>query len=424
MTETSTDILSDVATVISGYAFKSKEFGDEGVPVIKIGNIRIGLVELDSVQRVNPEYLEALDPKFQVRSGDILISLTGSHVTQPNSVVGRVARMSGHMPVCLLNQRAGKVIVTDTSRCDPGYLYWHLITEKIRASIAAMAQGAASQANVSPRQIGQLPINLPALPTQRRIANVLFAYENLIENNTRRIAIFEKIARRLYEEWFVRYRFPGHEGVKMIDSDSGLIPEDWDLGTLGQLVTAVKEPYVEAVHGNFPLIDLSRIPRRSSAIREFGDADDLKTSRIVCNSGDILFGSIRPYLHKVLRSPVEAVTNISVHVLRSIDTKEGAYEWMVLFSDETVAWAVQHSSGLKMPTIPWPVLTKMPVIIPTSDLREHFQQNIGTIAELIGVLVVKNTNLRTQRDILLPKLISGEIHVSEIGEQMAEAAAE
>ena len=77
-----------------------------------------------------------------------------------------------------------------------------------------------------------------------------------------------------------------------------------------------------------------------------------------------------------------------------------------------------------MPTIPWPVLTKMPVIIPTSDLREHFQQNIGTIAELIGVLVVKNTNLRTQRDILLPKLISGEIDVSEIGEQMAEAAAE
>ena len=333
--------------------------------------------------------------------------------------------MSGHMPVCLLNQRGGQ---GDRNR-----------HQQMRSRLPVLAShNREDSGRALPRWHRGQPVR--RMSAQGRSANYLSTFQPSppnaesrmsyspmktgFENNTRRIAIFEKIARRLYEEWFVRYRFPGHEGVKMIDSDSGLIPEDWDLGTLGQLVTAVKEPYVEAVHGNFPLIDLSRIPRRSSAIREFGDADDLKTSRIVCNSGDILFGSIRPYLHKVLRSPVEAVTNISVHVLRSIDTKEGAYEWMVLFSDETVAWAVQHSSGLKMPTIPWPVLTKMPVIIPTSDLREHFQQNIGTIAELIGVLVVKNTNLRTQRDILLPKLISGEIDVSEIGEQMAEAAAE
>jgi type I restriction enzyme S subunit len=98
--------LGDVANVISGYSFKSSEFRGQGISVIKIKNIRVGFVDLSDADRVDEKYLSIPD-RFHVKSGDVLISLTGSHITQPNSVVGRVARHAADLPRCLLNQRAG-----------------------------------------------------------------------------------------------------------------------------------------------------------------------------------------------------------------------------------------------------------------------------------------------------------------------------
>ena len=107
--------LGDVADVASGYAFKSSEFGETGIPVIKIKNVRVGYVDLSEVDHVPDNYLDIPD-RYHVRAGDVLISLTGSHISQPNSVVGRVARYSAGLPDCLLNQRVGKVIVKNSNR--------------------------------------------------------------------------------------------------------------------------------------------------------------------------------------------------------------------------------------------------------------------------------------------------------------------
>ncbi len=141
--------LGDVAEVISGYAFKSSEFGGQGIPVIKIKNIRVGFVDLSDADRVNEKFLSIPD-RYHVREGDVLISLTGSHITQPNSVVGRVARHAPELPLCLLNQRAGKIIVKDPSRCAPRFLFYALSEQETLHAIAMKAHGAASQANVSP----------------------------------------------------------------------------------------------------------------------------------------------------------------------------------------------------------------------------------------------------------------------------------
>jgi type I restriction enzyme, S subunit len=220
--------IGDIAKVISGYAFKSTEFKDRGIPVIKIRNVRLGTVELSGSQFVDERYL-SLDEKYHVVAGDILLSLTGSHVNQPDSVVGRVARYPRKYDIALLNQRAGKVIVTDHNRCDRGYLYWVLFSEQIRKQIAALAHGAANQANVSPSQIESLAVRLPDLKTQRVIASILFSYDDLIENNMRRIKILEEIAWALFREWFVHFRFPGHEKVPLVASSLGNIPEGWDV---------------------------------------------------------------------------------------------------------------------------------------------------------------------------------------------------
>ena len=148
--------VGDVAKVISGYAFKSKCFQSEGVPVIKIRNIRIGHVDLSDAQCVDPSFLSSLDEKYHVVGGDLLISLTGSHLTQPDSVVGRVAIHAHTKGRCLLNQRAGKIIVDKPGQCNSLYLFYALSTQEMRHTIALMAHGAASQANISPRQVESL----------------------------------------------------------------------------------------------------------------------------------------------------------------------------------------------------------------------------------------------------------------------------
>src|SRR2546426_514529 len=127
--------LGDVAKVISGFAFKSSEFRSEGIPVIKIANIKVGSVDLSDADCVDPRYM-SLDRRYHVKYGDLLISLTGSHLTQPNSVVGRVALFSNRVGAYLLNQRAGKVMVSSPTLCDARFLYYQLSTQEKRQTIA------------------------------------------------------------------------------------------------------------------------------------------------------------------------------------------------------------------------------------------------------------------------------------------------
>lgn len=224
--EWTTARIGDIARVISGYAFKSSEFGNTGIPVIKIKNIRLGYVDLSDTEFVSEQYL-SLDQRFHVKGGDILISLTGSHVTQPNSIVGRVAIYSDNLPASLLNQRAGKVLITRSDLCDPVFLYYVLSNKKMMRSIASLAHGAASQANVSPRDIESLEITLPKLDLQKRIGASLRAYDLLIENNNRRITILDQLSEMLYREWFVRFQFPLDGSVERPSYTDGQIPKGW-----------------------------------------------------------------------------------------------------------------------------------------------------------------------------------------------------
>jgi type I restriction enzyme S subunit len=153
--------VGDVAKVISGYAFKSNDFQEKGIPVIKIKNIRVGTVDLSDVQCVDPSFL-SLDARYHVKGINLLISLTGSHLTQPNSVVGRVAIYSPHQGHCLLNQRSGKFLIKNPRYCDIPFLFHFLSFEENRRDIALIASGAASQANISPTQVENLDLLIPS----------------------------------------------------------------------------------------------------------------------------------------------------------------------------------------------------------------------------------------------------------------------
>jgi len=249
---------------------------------------------------------------------------------------------------------------------------------------------------------------------QRKIAAILSAYDDLIENNTRRIKILEEMAQSIYREWFVNFRFPGHEKLKMVDSPMGKIPAGWEVRRIGDICNRIIDKFSENEHNSLPLLDLSRIPRRSCAISDFGKSDEIRTSRTIFAKGDILFGAIRPYFHKVILAPIRGVTNISVFTLRAFGETPNSFLFSVLFSDATVQWANQHSGGTKMPVINWDVFTKMKLPYPPLQLIKKFDESGGPICDQISFLILKNFNLRQTRDLLLPKLISGKLDVSDL----------
>ena len=125
------------------------------------------------------------------------------------------------------NQQLHTILPND--EVDSLYLYYYLCTQRVELLSLGSAAGVRTPI-INKSAFGLLSIVVPPLPTQRKIASILSAYDDLIENNTRRIAILEEMAQAIYREWFVNFRFPGHENVKLVDSPLGMIPEGWEIG--------------------------------------------------------------------------------------------------------------------------------------------------------------------------------------------------
>ena len=404
--------VADVCSSIVDCVNKTAPVVDGPTPykMIRTTNVRDGWVNLEEVRYVDEPTYTKWTRRQQPRRGDVILTR--------EAPLGEVGLLRSDDAV-FLGQRL-VAYRADPTKLDGRFLLYSMLADDMQGQIRSMGSGATVEHMRVP-DCEKLTLQLPSLPVQRRIASILSAYDDLIENNTRRIAILEDMARRIYEEWFVRFRFPGHENVRMVESDLGLVPVGWRFGSFGEVANKLSKRF-DKHHADLPLIDLARIPRRSNAISEFGAADEISTSRVVFERHTILFGAIRPNFHKVLLAPVNGVTNVSVHTLRPAPGFGVAHLFCLAFADTTVAWAVQHAGGMKMPTINWDVLAKMPAPIPDDQTRNRFEQSVIPMLDAMGVLVRKNMNLRTTRDLLLPKLISGELDVSNLPEPQAAAA--
>lgn len=227
--------LGDVADVLSGYAFKTKDFIEEGVPVVKIKNIIPPNIDINDTQYVSNEMYEE-KIKYALNYNDILISMTGSNVNQIASAVGKIGRVKLKYTKLLLNQRVGKLFVKDNSKCNYDYLYYYLIQPEIRYNLAANAGGSANQANISPADIKNIDIKLPSLEEQEKIVNILSCLDDKIELNNEMNKTLEEMAQSIFKRWFVDFEFPNEDGEpykssggEMVDSELGMIPKGWEV---------------------------------------------------------------------------------------------------------------------------------------------------------------------------------------------------
>jgi type I restriction enzyme S subunit len=390
--------LSEVCKVISGYAFKSAAFKTGGnTPVIKIKNIKIGTASLVDAGYVDSQFLDKIDSKFKVCADDILISLTGSHMTQPNSVVGRVGRYPSKYPVALLNQRAGKVIPNEKV-VDKTYLFYSLLGNDIRKEIAQMAHGAASQANVSPSQIESIEIPLPNLKTQVEIGNILQNYDKLIENNNRRIAILEDMAQSLYREWFVNFRYPGHADAvdkdanqKLIDSPLGQIPDGWVVKTLKDVV--------ELAYGKA----LKKPDRKGGSVVVYGSGGFGGYHDKTLVEGPCIIVGRKGNVGKVFWVDQDCWPIDTVFYVKSEFSKFYLYYNLLhqtFFNSDAAVPGLNRESAY---------CNK--IILPSAELVTQFNEFIKPIFKQRYLISKANNNLKLQRDMLLPKLISGQIEL-------------
>ncbi len=258
-------------------------------------------------------------------------------------------------------------------------------------------------------------MSCPPMQTQQKIAAILSTYDDLIENNTRRIKILEDMAQTLYQEWFVHYRFPGHENVPMVQSELGPVPQGWKTSQLGDLAESVRQNVKAGkVEQQSPYFGLEHLPRKSIALSDWDLVDAINSTKLIFKKNDILFGKIRPYFHKVGVAPLNGICSSDTIVIRPKRNEYFAIILSHVSSEYFINYATATSQGTKMPRANWEVLTKFPFVVPPLNILHRFNNMNQEIVGKIHNLIFTNNNLRQTRDLLLPKLISGEIDVSQL----------
>ncbi len=292
-------------------------------------------------------------------------------------------------------------------------------------NLAKFNSGSA-QPSLNRNFLYPIETRVPPLAEQTSIARILSRYDDLIENNTRRIAILEEMARRIFEEWFVHFRAPGCEGLAMVDSPLGPIPQGWEVRRLGEVARVNPE---QIGPRNTPTairyIDIASVaPGSINAITEMPFDLAPNRARRIVRHGDTIWSCVRPNRRSfalVLDPLADTIASTGFAVLRP-----SGLPWPYLYVATTTQvftdYLTNHATGSASPAVKADDFEKAQLLVPSPAVLTSFGNATEAMFLLIHVLQQQNRNLRAQRDLLLPKLISGEIDVSASAAQFPEAA--
>jgi type I restriction enzyme S subunit len=304
-------------------------------------------------------------------------------------------------------------LVIDEQQADWRFVFYTLLLN--RGDLTIQAQGAAQQ-NLNQDLIRQFRVDLPLLPTQRRIADILMSYDELIECNQRRIKILEAIARTLYREWFVHFRFPGHELISQVSSPLGEIPQGWEVRRVAEFADFTKgiEPGSAAYKkqsdvGLVRFLRVGDLSKRESSL--FVDAD-LAKGRVLqpLDIAITLDGSVGEVKVGLSGAYSSGIRRVDVK-----DTKRlgWAFAYQLLLSDSIQAIIHAHAKGTTIKHAG----TAVPALVyvsPTENVIETYERIAAPLMRQVLMLQEQVEILCRKRDLLLPRLLSGQIALEEI----------
>ena len=346
-----------------------------------------GRRKIDRTQRSLTEHGVESVRNAKIPAGAIMVSCIGSDMGKA-AIAARA---------CVTNQQINSVIVeTDDN---PLFVFYNLYAR--RTEIRSIASGSA-QPILNKSAFGRLTIHLPEKNAQAASAEVLGTLDDLIESNSRVNRTLEQIARTIFNHEF--HPLPGSE-----------LPKHWTIGQLGDLVDLMTErvdptPQKDAEK----YIALDDMPSKSVNLDSYRMGSEVNSSIIRFRRGDILFGSMRPYFHKVGIAPFDGITRTTTFVLRPKRPELRTFALFVFSSNEVVEYSTSASVGTTIPYIKWDSLQRYPVAIPPRELLGEFTERIQPMLDLMHAANEESRTLAETRDFLLPRLLSGEVNVEAL----------
>lgn len=304
--------------------------------------------------------------------------------------------------------------MADESRCDVRFIKYKL--DVVKRTFQQVSHGAA-QDNLSQEKLLSFPLLIPELTTQRRIADVLATYDDLIENNRRRMALLEESARLLYQEWFVYLRFPGHEHVRIVKG----VPEGWERKTLVEVSGSLEDgDWIESKDQSgedYRLLQISNI-----GMNDFIETENYRFiseetfRRLNCRevkAGDLLISRMPTPIGRawlVTEMPWKMITAVDAAILTTDDLIADRYFLLYhLNSPSSIEHCERRATGATRPRVARRELAGIPVLLPPVSLQQEFREIVKPINEQRSNLYRQNQKLRSARDLLLPRLMSGEV---------------
>jgi len=412
--------LEEVAELRGGFAFKSEDYASDGQFILRTLNIK----EDGSITRNDGVFLplekSGLYERFELKEHDTLFVMVGA-------TLGKVGYIRREILPALLNQNMWLIRGRD-GICDKRYLQY-----AFRHSVAKNLGWASGSARDFVRRddYRKMKIPVPPLAEQCTIAHILGTLDDKIELNRSMNETLEAMTRALFKSWFVdfdpvRAKAEGRDSglpkeiadlfpESFEDSEIGEIPRGWRVGTLGDVADHPRRGVQpNEIEPSTPYIALEHMPRRCIALGEWSTADGLESNKFEFKKGEILFGKLRPYFHKVGVAPVDGVCSTDIVVVTP-RTQEWFHFVLGHVSSETfVEYTNAGSTGTKMPRTNWGDMARYAVAIPPEPVAEAFSNQLHSAIDRIISGIYESRTLATLRDLLLPKLLSGEIRIAGV----------
>jgi len=309
---------------------------------------------------------------------------------------------------------------------EPRFLYYLLCTlnfeELIEGSALPYLKASA---------LGRIELELPPLPLQRRIADILGTLDERIELTRQLNLTLEALASTLFQSWFVDFypvvaKSEGHPPLGMGDEVAALFPDDfamtnegpvpsgWRWGTLGDVARQFREVVDPGqLEGSTPYIGLEHMPQRSIALSQWGTATEVQSPKCRFRAGNLLFGKLRPYFHKVGIAPVDGVCSTDIVVVEPTDPAFYSLVLGHLSSVEFVSFTDSGSDGTRMPRTSWERMARYPIALPDPRCAEALNRLMRPLLDKLHANVQEGRTLAALRDLLLPQLLSGELELPD-----------
>ena len=406
-------IEAGVLEIGDGYRAKNSEMGNRGLPFLRIANVTNGGIDLANADLLAEANLGKVGSKIS-RSGDVVFTTKGS--------VGRFAYVKPDTPQFVYSPQVSYWRVLEDGILISRFLLYWLQGPEFTKQVYQV-KGLTDMADyVNLRDQRKMTIRAPSVPTQRKIADILSAYDDLIENNTRRIQILEEMAQTIYREWFVHFRFPGHENVEMVDTELGLVPAGWKWVTLDQIAEVnARSLRVGELPDTVQYVDISSVSTgQIDNVREMPSSEAPGRARRSVRHGDTIWSCVRPNRRSyslILYPDENVIASTGFAVLSPVDIPF-PYLYQAVTTDDFVAYLTNHARGAAYPAVTSEDFKEAVVLMPDSSRLHRYSTIAEPLVRLKHSLVSRNHVLRQSRDLLIPKLLSGEINICGLIEQI------